>query len=94
MIRNDSIVTPNTNPPGIPSNSMGVPYSAASTIEVARFSPVKTGAFVAGALVGAVTWARVVGTGPGGSGEPPDPVGKLVNIGLWSGVRFVAGLVR
>lgn len=93
MIRNDSIVSPNTNPQGMPSNSVGVPVSAASTIEVSRFNPLKTALFVGAAAVASVSWARAVGSG-GGSGEPPDPVLKLTGNDVWGSVQAIVGWLR
>jgi len=93
MLRNDSIVSPNSNPPGFPSNSVGVPLTAVSTIEVARFSPLKTAAFVGAAVFVSVSWVRAVGSG-GGNGEPPDPIGKFTGSELWHGLQAVVGWIR
>ena len=93
MLRNDSIVSPNSNPPGFPSNSVGVPLTSVSTIEVSRFSPLKTVGFVGAAVFVSVSWVRAVGSG-GGNGEPPDPVGKFTGGDLWNGLQAVVGWIR
>lgn len=93
LIRNDSILSPNSNPPGFPSNSVGAPLTASTTIEVSRFSPLKTAAFVGAAFIVSASWVRAVGSG-GGSGEPPDPIGKFTGRELWNGLQTVVGWIR
>jgi hypothetical protein len=93
MIRNDSIVTSNTDPIGRPTAAAGIPYADVNALEVQRFSPLKTIAFAAGAVAAGTSWARVAGSSSGGS-ERPEPLPKGFAFSLWDGVRLVAGLIR
>ena len=93
VMRNDSIVTSNTDPMGRPSLAVGVPYADVNSLEVQRFNPVKTIVFAVGAAAAAASWARVAGSAKGGE-ERPEPLPKGFAFSLWDGFQLLAGLLR
>ena len=76
VIRNDSIVTADTDPTGFASPARGIPYGEVNTVEIQRFSLVKTLAFVAVGTAASVTWAELAGDAIGGGGSGNEPVQK------------------
>ncbi|MDA0329616.1 MAG: hypothetical protein O2958_11475 [Gemmatimonadetes bacterium] len=94
MIRNDSIVTSDTDPFGVPVRALGVPTDDVNSLEVARFNPVKSAVIAAAAVTVAATWARVALRGGAGSNPNTGPIGKDAMLSFSSSVQALIGIFR
>ena len=95
MVVRDSIVSSVAVAPGAAFQPprFGVLAADIARVETARFSPLKTIAFIGAVAAVSIGWASAVGTG-GGSAVPvpPDPKGFAPS--FLSGFRFVLALSR
>lgn len=95
LIINDSIVSSVAPAPGAAFSAprLGVLSGDVRSLEVARFSPVRTIALIATIAAVSVGWARAAGGSRGGSTvEPGLPKGLALL--HWGGLQLVWGLFR
>ena len=93
MIRNDSIVTSDTNPLGAPVIALGVPSSDVNVLEVERFDGKKTVIATAIGVGATALWASWARSSAGGS-EQREPSEPKLQISVLEAFRFLGALVR
>jgi len=94
VVRNDSIVTSDTDVMGRPIRAEGVANSEVGVISVQRFSPVRTVLFAAAIVAAGVTWVNVNGDSDGGTIPPTPGPPKEFALSLSSILGLVSGLWR
>lgn len=93
-IRNDSIVTTDTNPFGAPLLRPGVPYGEVNSIEVERFDGTKTLLATAAGVAITLAWTGFARSSEGGQEEQEGDLGKNFELNLLDGLRLLAGVFR
>ena len=81
VVANDSIVMPMEGPPVLPRR--GVALANLRTLEVARFSAIKSAGLAAGILAASISWATTASQRKGGVEPPPTAPPKF-----WPGLGF------
>lgn len=94
VVRNDSIVTSDTDVMGQPLRAEGVAGTEVGQVSVQRFSPVRTVLFAAAIVVAGVSWVKVNGDGDRGTTPPTPGPPKGFALSLSSALGMVTGLWR
>lgn len=94
VIRNDSIVTSETDAFGAPLQEPGIPYAEVNAMAFEQFSAARTGVMAAVIIGIAVGWTQVVGDSSGGNSEPNPPLPKGFSASLNEIFSAFSGLVR